>query len=148
MNKRSNREGLRGKLHIPSVNLRLIQLVFSCPFYRSSILTSRSSIGESGAGWVKGQVESPFLKTSFDIVSLFSFRKIVSSDAIYLWRHFVCDQQVYTWVNSPPYSPFAPYGKFWTTSSFSVSAQWIWDRNIIFADMNSRKTLDSRDTTS
>ena len=42
-NKRLNRVDLRGKLRIPSVNLRPIQLVFSCPFYRSSTLTSRSS---------------------------------------------------------------------------------------------------------
>ena len=42
-NKRSDRVDLRGKLRIPSVNLRPIQLVFSCPFYRSSTLTSRSS---------------------------------------------------------------------------------------------------------
>ena len=41
--KRSDRVDLRGKLRIPSVNLRPIQLVFSCPFYRSSTLTSRSS---------------------------------------------------------------------------------------------------------
>ena len=41
--KRSDRVHLRGKLRIPSVNLRPIQLVFSCPFYRSSTLTSRSS---------------------------------------------------------------------------------------------------------
>ena len=42
-NKRSYRVDLRGKLRIPSVNLRPIHLVFSCPFYRSSTLTSRSS---------------------------------------------------------------------------------------------------------
>ena len=42
-NKCSYRVDLRGKLHIPSANLRPIQLVFSCPFYRSSTLTSRSS---------------------------------------------------------------------------------------------------------
>ena len=41
-NKRSDRVDLRGKLLIPSVNLRPIQLVFSCPFYRSSTPTSRS----------------------------------------------------------------------------------------------------------
>ena len=42
-NKRSDRVNLRGKLRIPSVNLRPIQLLFSYPFYRSSTLTSRSS---------------------------------------------------------------------------------------------------------
>ena len=42
-NKCSYRVDLRGKLRIPSANLRPIQLVFSCPFYRSSTLTSRSS---------------------------------------------------------------------------------------------------------
>ena len=42
-NKRLDRVDLRGKLRIPSVNLRPIQLVSSCPFYRSSTLTSRSS---------------------------------------------------------------------------------------------------------
>ena len=42
-NKRSDRVDLRGKLRIPSANLRPIQLVFSCPFYISSTLTSRSS---------------------------------------------------------------------------------------------------------
>ena len=42
-NKRSDRVDLRGKWRIPSVNLRPIQLVFFCPFYRSSTLTSRSS---------------------------------------------------------------------------------------------------------
>ena len=42
-NKRSDRVDLKGKLRIPSVNLRPTQLVFSCPFYRSSTLTSRSS---------------------------------------------------------------------------------------------------------
>ena len=41
--KRSDRVDLRGKLRIPSLNFRPIQLVFSCPFYRSSTLTSRSS---------------------------------------------------------------------------------------------------------
>ena len=43
-NKRSDRVDLRRKLRIPSVYLRPIQLVFSCSFYRSSTLTSRSSI--------------------------------------------------------------------------------------------------------
>ena len=42
-NKRSDHADVRGKLRILSVNLRPIQLVFSCPFYRSSTLTSRSS---------------------------------------------------------------------------------------------------------
>ena len=42
-NKRSDRVDLGGKLRIPSVNLRPIQLVFFCPFCRSSTLTSRSS---------------------------------------------------------------------------------------------------------
>ena len=42
-NKRSNLVNLKRKLCIPSVNLRPIQLVFSCQFYRSSILTFRSS---------------------------------------------------------------------------------------------------------
>ena len=42
-NKRSDLVDLRGKLSIPSANLRPIQLVFSCLFYRSSTLTSRSS---------------------------------------------------------------------------------------------------------
>ena len=42
-NKRSDRVDFRGKLRIPSVNLRPIQLVSSSPFYRSSTLTSRSS---------------------------------------------------------------------------------------------------------
>ena len=39
----SDRVDLRGKLRIPSVNLRPIQLVTSSPFYRSSTVTSRSS---------------------------------------------------------------------------------------------------------
>ena len=43
-NKRSDRVDLRRKLRIPSVNLRPILLVFPCPVYRSSTLTSRSSI--------------------------------------------------------------------------------------------------------
>ena len=34
---------LKGKWRIQSVNLRSTQLVFSCPFYRSSTLTSTSS---------------------------------------------------------------------------------------------------------
>ena len=42
-NKCSDRVDFRGKLRIPSVNLRPIQLVSSSPFYRSSTLTSRSS---------------------------------------------------------------------------------------------------------
>ena len=42
-NKSSDRVNLRGKLRIPSVNLRPIQLLFSYPFYRSSTHTSRSS---------------------------------------------------------------------------------------------------------
>ena len=42
-NKRSNRVDFKRKLRIPSVNLRPVKLVFPCQFYRSSILTFRSS---------------------------------------------------------------------------------------------------------